>query len=66
MNTNGFRAQRTDARTAVHVSVDDSYLKKSKAAVWDGGAVAASSHMPQGAAAASSVAVQMDVSYGEN
>jgi hypothetical protein len=66
MNTNGFSAQRTAARTAGRVSVDDSYLKKSKAAVWDGGAVATSPILPRGAAAASSVSVQMDVSYGEN
>jgi hypothetical protein len=65
MNTNGFGAQRTAARTPGRVSVDDSYLKKSKAALWDGGAVAATSHMPRGAAAASSVAVRMDVSYGK-
>jgi hypothetical protein len=47
--------------------MDDSYVRKSKASVWDGGAVASNSLMPRGgAAAASSVAVQMDVSYGEN
>jgi hypothetical protein len=66
VNTNGFSAQRTAARPAGRVSMDDSYVRKSKAAGWDGGAVASSSLMPRGAAAASSVAVQMDVSYGEN
>ncbi|GJN03950.1 hypothetical protein PR202_ga21451 [Eleusine coracana subsp. coracana] len=63
MNTNGFSAQRPAAR----VSMDDSYVKKSKAPVWDGGAVATSSHMPRGGAvAANSVVVQMDGGYGDD
>ncbi|TVU05173.1 hypothetical protein EJB05_48326, partial [Eragrostis curvula] len=65
VNTNGFGAQRTAARTTGRVSMDDSYVKKSKAPVWDGGAVASSSHVPRGAAAANSVVVQMDGGYGD-
>lgn len=66
MNINGFSAQRTATRTAGRVSMDDSYVKKSKAPVWDGGAVAVSSHTPRGAVAANSVAAPMDVGYGKN
>lgn len=63
--TNGFSAARTATGTG-RVSMDDSYVKKAKAAVWDDGVVAASSHMPRGAVAANSVAARGDGGYGDN
>lgn len=62
--TKGFSAARTATATG-RVSMDDSYVKKAKAAVWDDGIVAASSHMPRAAVAANSVAAQGDGGYGE-
>ncbi|XP_047075016.1 plant intracellular Ras-group-related LRR protein 4-like [Lolium rigidum] len=48
------------------VSMDDSYVNKAKAAVWDGGVVTANSRPPRGAvAAAHSLPVPMDTSYGD-
>jgi len=62
--TNGFSAARKVTGTG-RVSMDDSYVKKAKAAVWDDGVVAASSHTPRGAVAANSVAARVDGGYGE-
>ena len=62
--TNGFSAARKVTGTG-RVSMDDSYVKKAKAAVWDDGFVPASSHTPRGAVAASSVAARVDGGYGE-
>ena len=62
--TNGFSAARK-VTGAGRVSMDDSYVKKAKAAVWDDGVVPASSHTPRGAVAASSVAARVDGGYGE-
>ena len=63
-STNGFSAARKVTGTG-RVSMDDSYVKKAKAAVWDDGVVPASSHTPRGAVAASSVAARVDGGYGE-
>ena len=63
--TNGFSAERNVGTSMGRVSMDDSYVKKSKAAMWDGGVVAANSHVPRGAVAANSAAVRLDGSYGE-
>jgi hypothetical protein len=62
----GFSVDRTLGISMGRVSMDDNYVKKAKAAMWDGGVVTASSHVPRGAVAANSVAVPMDVSYGEH
>ena len=63
-STNGFSAARK-VTGAGRVSMEDSYVKKAKAAVWDDGVVAASSHTPRGAVAANSVAARVDGGYGE-
>ncbi|XP_066351756.1 plant intracellular Ras-group-related LRR protein 4-like [Miscanthus floridulus] len=65
MGANGFSAPRM-VTSVGRVSMDDSYVKKAKAAVWDDGVVAASSHMPRGAVAANSVATRVDGSYGDD
>ena len=64
MGANGFSAPRMVTGVG-RVSMDDSYVKKAKAAVWDDGVVAASSHMPRGAVAANSVATRVEGGYGE-
>ncbi|KAJ1269124.1 hypothetical protein BS78_07G186500 [Paspalum vaginatum] len=64
MGANGFSAARTGTG-AGRVSMDDSYLKKAKAPVWNDGAVAATSHIPRGVAA-NSVAARVDGGYGDN
>ncbi|KAF8690122.1 hypothetical protein HU200_041361 [Digitaria exilis] len=61
--TNGFSAARTGTG---RVSMDDSYVKKAKAAVWNDGVVTTSSHMPRGAVAANSAVARVDGSYGDN
>uniref|UniRef100_A0A0A9D1D0 Disease resistance R13L4/SHOC-2-like LRR domain-containing protein n=1 Tax=Arundo donax TaxID=35708 RepID=A0A0A9D1D0_ARUDO len=66
MGTNGHSAGRTAATNTGRVSIDDSYVKKAKAAIWDDGVVAASSLMPRGAVAANSMAVRVDGSYGDD
>ncbi|CAO2211461.1 unnamed protein product [Urochloa humidicola] len=63
--TNGFSAAPRTATGKGRVSMDDSYVKKAKAAVWDDGIVAASSHMSRGAVPANSVAAQADSGYGD-
>jgi len=63
MGANGYSAQRMVTGVG-RVSMDDSYVKKAKAAVWDDGGAAGSSHMPRGAVAANSVATRAD-GYGE-
>ncbi|CAO2173359.1 unnamed protein product [Urochloa humidicola] len=63
--TNGFSVAPRTATGKGRVSMDDSYVKKAKAAVWDDGIVAASSHMPRGAVAANSVAARADSGYGD-
>ncbi|CAM0147066.1 unnamed protein product [Urochloa decumbens] len=64
--TNGFSVAPRTAAGKGRVSMDDSYVKKAKAAVWDDGIVAASSHMPRGAVAANSVAARGDDGYGDS
>ncbi|KAM0869967.1 hypothetical protein ACQ4PT_040328 [Festuca glaucescens] len=62
----GFGAERTVGTSMGRVSMDDSYVKKAKAAMWDGGVVTANSHVPRGAVAANSAPVPMDTSYGDD
>jgi hypothetical protein len=64
MEPNGFSAPRMVTGMG-RVSMDDSYVKKAKAAVWDDRVVASSSHMPRGAVSANSVATPVDGGYGE-
>ncbi|KAF7108418.1 hypothetical protein CFC21_108905 [Triticum aestivum] len=64
--TNGFSAERTVGTSMGRVSMDDSYVKKAKAPMWDGGLVAASPRKPGGTAAANSAAVRLDDSYGDD
>ncbi|CAM0911977.1 unnamed protein product [Alopecurus aequalis] len=64
--TNGFSAESNVGTSMGRVSMDDSYVKKAKAAMWDGGVVAAKSHVPRGSDAANSVAVRVDASYGDD
>uniref|UniRef100_A0ACD5ZSF3 Uncharacterized protein n=2 Tax=Avena sativa TaxID=4498 RepID=A0ACD5ZSF3_AVESA len=64
--TNGFNAERTVGTSMGRVSMDDSYVKKAKAAMWDGGVVAASSRLPGGTSAAKAAAVRIDGSYGDD
>ncbi|KAL6858992.1 hypothetical protein ACP4OV_017994 [Aristida adscensionis] len=66
VGTNGFGAERAVVKTSGRVSMDDSYVKKAKAAMWDDGVVAASSHTPRGAVAANTVAVRVDDGYGDD
>ncbi|KAM0872424.1 hypothetical protein ACQ4PT_038722 [Festuca glaucescens] len=62
----GFSAERTMGTSMGRVSMDDSYVKKAKAAMWDGGVVTANSLVPRGAVAAISAPVPMDTSYGDD
>ncbi|KAL6644556.1 hypothetical protein ACP70R_016164 [Stipagrostis hirtigluma subsp. patula] len=64
--TNGFSAEKKVVTSAGRVSMDDSYVKKAKAAMWDDGVVAASSRLPRGAVAANTTAVRVDDGYGED
>uniref|UniRef100_A0A0D9X9N2 Disease resistance R13L4/SHOC-2-like LRR domain-containing protein n=1 Tax=Leersia perrieri TaxID=77586 RepID=A0A0D9X9N2_9ORYZ len=68
-NTNGVTASRAVGASAGRVSMDDSYVRKAKAAMWDGGAVVSTtnSHLPpRGSMEANSIAVQVDGSHGED
>nr|BAK00217.1 predicted protein [Hordeum vulgare subsp. vulgare] len=64
--TNGFSAERTVGRSMGRVSMDDSYVTKAKAPMWDGGVVAPTPRKPGGTAAANSAAVRLDGSYGDD
>ncbi|XP_006659578.1 plant intracellular Ras-group-related LRR protein 4 [Oryza brachyantha] len=65
-SVNGFAASRAVGTSTGRVSMDDSYVRKAKAAMWDGGAVATNPHLPRGAIEANSVAVRADGSYGDD
>ncbi|KAG8047987.1 hypothetical protein GUJ93_ZPchr0008g13590 [Zizania palustris] len=60
--TNGFTADRPMGTSTGRVSMDDSYVRKAKATMWDG--MATSSHTSRGAIKTNSVAARMDDSYG--
>ncbi|KAL5222724.1 hypothetical protein ABZP36_027437 [Zizania latifolia] len=62
--TNGFTADRAVGTSTGRVSMDDSYVRKAKAAMWDG--MATSSHTPRGAIETNSVAARVDGSYGDD
>uniref|UniRef100_A0A0E0IEC7 Disease resistance R13L4/SHOC-2-like LRR domain-containing protein n=1 Tax=Oryza nivara TaxID=4536 RepID=A0A0E0IEC7_ORYNI len=66
--TNGFTASRVagTSTSTGRVSMDDSYVRKAKAAMWDGGAAATNSHLPRGPVEANSVAVRADGNYGDD
>lgn len=64
MAANGFSAARTGTGVG-RVSMDDSYVKKAKAPVWDDGVAAASSQISRGGAAPNSVAARVDDGYGD-
>ncbi|PAN36227.1 hypothetical protein GQ55_6G250400 [Panicum hallii var. hallii] len=63
--TNGFSAARKVTGTG-RVSMDDSYVKKAKAAVWDDGVVPASLHTPRRVVEANSMAARVDGGYGDS
>lgn len=69
LGTNGFNVERKVGKGTGRVSMDDSYVKKAKATMWDGGVAAASSLAPRGtvtANSAKSAAVLVDGSYGDD